>query len=106
MNSKAEISDFPILFSFDDVGRFDVSMENIFVDKVFTAFYDLLDDLCGFRLLYFSLIRKICKKIAVRAILRYDKTFGIGFKNIVAANDVWMVQCFQYLYLICQHLHI
>ena len=106
MDGKAEIGNFPVLFSFDDICRFDVPVEDIFGNQVFAALNDLLDNLCGFGLGYFSLFGKICEEITVRTVLGHNIAFGIGFKNIIAANDVWVVQCFQYLYLICQHLHI
>ena len=47
-DSKSKICNFPICFSLNNVGGFDISMEDILLDEVFISLNNIMNDLNAF----------------------------------------------------------
>lgn len=58
-DSKAKISYFPILRSFENVGWLDISMNDSHLKEILSGIYNLRDNGCGFLLRQLSVLRNV-----------------------------------------------
>lgn len=103
---KAEITDLPIIARFEYVGRLQVPMQHLTFQKIFVACNDLLNDsyCCTFCQFLMSFDKAV--KRSFGTILEEEVIVMSFFDNLVAFNDIGMVQLLVDVHFLLQKLQV
>ena len=84
------------------VGRLDVSVEDTLSEKIFHSLYDCFHDTDSGSLLYFAFFEHEGGEVAPGAVLADDITGVIGSVDVIALEDVGMVEVLEDSYLVIE----
>lgn len=79
----------------EDIGNFEVSMDDLFFEEVFEAEEDVPDDGKGFILWEGFHLPEFGLEIAIITELSNDVAISITGKDLIAAKDVGMIEFFE-----------
>ena len=88
----------------EDVGWLDISMDDSHFEQILGGLDDFADDKDGLLLAQLAIIGHIFKQISMWTIFRDEIAVRGCFVDIFKLDDVGMIEFFQDLYLVVQHL--
>lgn len=91
-DGKAEICDFPVGFGLNNVGGFQISMEDVLGDEIFVSLDEVMDDFDAGVFGKFILFGEVTGEIPISTIFSNDETFVFRSENIITSNNVRVVQ--------------
>lgn len=105
-DSKAKVSNFPLVADSQDVGWFEIAMNDPLVKKVLVSGEDLLHDLDGHALSDFLFLVDVIHQVSMGTILQNDVIMVGSFNDFVAFDDVFMAQGLVNLYFAFEHVEV
>jgi len=94
---ETKIGDFGDTFVEKDVRNFEISVNDRLLCQILQALKSLVDCSVGLPFRYRSSSANACLKVTISTHLCDDVTVVGAGKNFVATQDVWVVECLQYL---------
>ena len=92
LDGESKICDFECIAFEENVGWFDISVNNVFGVEVFESLKDIFDERPGFFFCECSFLFDVLIKSPFFAELGEDVAFFWGFEDIIAFDDVGVIE--------------